>query len=112
MRLRPAVADPEARTPMANSSPPDRLAWYRRMLVIRRFEEKVQELFMGSYIQGTTHLCQGQEAVVMGGQAFRTPPRAVSMPADLLVPYSPPLEDEIIPSADAIAEAARAAVRG
>lgn len=50
--------------------------------------------------------------LVMGGQAFRVAPRAVSMPADLLVPYSPPLEDEIIPSADAIAEAARAAVRG
>lgn len=50
--------------------------------------------------------------LVMGGQAFISPPRAVSMPADLLVPYSPPLEDEMIPSVDVIAEAARAAVRG
>lgn len=44
----------------------DRLAWYRQMLVIRRFEDKVQELFMGGHIEGTTHLCQGQEAVSVG----------------------------------------------
>jgi pyruvate dehydrogenase E1 component alpha subunit len=36
------------------------------MLEIRRFEEKVQELFMAGHIQGTTHLCQGQEAVSVG----------------------------------------------
>ena len=54
---------------MTDSSPPDRLAWYRRMLEIRRFEEKVQELFMGGHIQGTTHLCQGQEAVSVGSIA-------------------------------------------
>ena len=28
------------------SSPPDRLVWYRTMVRIRLFEEKVQELFM------------------------------------------------------------------
>ena len=36
------------------------------MLEIRLFEEKVQELFMAGLIQGTTHLCQGQEAVSVG----------------------------------------------
>ena len=36
------------------------------MLRIRLFEEKVQELFTGGSIQGTTHLCQGQEAVSVG----------------------------------------------
>lgn len=45
---------------------PDRVAWYRKMLEIRLFEEKVQELFMSGAIQGTTHLCQGQEAVSVG----------------------------------------------
>ena len=40
--------------------------WYRRMLEIRLFEEKVQELFMEGLIEGTTHLCQGQEAVSVG----------------------------------------------
>ena len=38
----------------------------RQMLEIRLFEEKVQELFMQGQIQGTTHLCQGQEAVCVG----------------------------------------------
>ena len=36
------------------------------------------------------------------------PPRAVGLPDDLLISYSPPLEDEIIPSVDAIASAAEA----
>jgi pyruvate dehydrogenase E1 component alpha subunit len=42
------------------------LAWQRRMLEIRFFEEKVQELFMQGLVEGTTHLCQGQEAVSVG----------------------------------------------
>ena len=44
----------------------DRPDWFRRMLEIRLFEEKVQELFMQGLIEGTTHLCQGQEAVSVG----------------------------------------------
>jgi TPP-dependent pyruvate/acetoin dehydrogenase alpha subunit len=44
----------------------DRIAWLRKMLEIRLFEDKVQELFMEGRIQGTTHLCQGQEAVCVG----------------------------------------------
>lgn len=43
-----------------------RTDWYETMLRIRLFEEKVQELFTGGSIQGTTHLCQGQEAVSVG----------------------------------------------
>jgi acetoin:2,6-dichlorophenolindophenol oxidoreductase subunit alpha len=43
-----------------------RLAWHRRMLLIRVFEDKVQQLFMSGRIEGTTHLCQGQEAVSVG----------------------------------------------
>jgi pyruvate dehydrogenase E1 component alpha subunit len=39
------------------------------MVEIRLFEEKVQELFMSGLIQGTTHLCQGQEAVSVGSIA-------------------------------------------
>jgi acetoin:2,6-dichlorophenolindophenol oxidoreductase subunit alpha len=42
------------------------MQWFRRMIEIRLFEEKVQELFMEGLIQGTTHLCQGQEAVSVG----------------------------------------------
>ena len=44
----------------------ERVAWLRKMLEIRLFEDKVQELFMEGRIQGTTHLYQGQEAVAVG----------------------------------------------
>jgi pyruvate/2-oxoglutarate/acetoin dehydrogenase E1 component len=48
--------------------------------------------------------------LVQAGTAFKAPPRAVSLPHDMLIPYSPTLEDEIIPSADAVAAAARASL--
>jgi pyruvate dehydrogenase E1 component alpha subunit len=51
---------------MTDPVQPDRVAWFRKMVEIRLFEEKVQELFMSGTIQGTTHLCQGQEAVSVG----------------------------------------------
>src|SRR5205823_4092332 len=41
-------------------------ALYRRMLLIRRFEERVQSLFLRGEIYGTTHLYSGQEAVAVG----------------------------------------------
>ena len=44
----------------------DRTEWLRKMIEIRLFEDKVQELFMQGQIQGTTHLCQGQEGVCVG----------------------------------------------
>ena len=44
---------------------------YVSMLRIRRFEEEVQRLFLRGEVHGTTHLCNGQEAV--GGRA--SPPR-------------------------------------
>jgi len=58
---------------MTISPAPDRFAWYRMMVRIRLFEEKVQELFMSGQIQGTTHLCQGQEAVSVGAIAAMRP---------------------------------------
>lgn len=42
------------------------LDWFRSIVTIREFEEKVQALFLEGQIQGTTHLCQGQEAVSVG----------------------------------------------
>ncbi len=50
-----------------------RLEWYRQMVRIRVFEDKVQELFMSGRIEGTTHLCQGQEAVSVGSIAAMEP---------------------------------------
>lgn len=49
--------------------------------------------------------------LTMGAVAWRRPPRAVSLPPDLPVPYSPPLEDAVLPSVEAISAAARAACR-
>ena len=46
--------------------------------------------------------------LTMGGIEWRRPPRAVSLPDHLLIPYSPTLEDAVIPSAESIAEAASA----
>jgi pyruvate dehydrogenase E1 component alpha subunit len=54
-------------------TPIDRIAWYRTMVTIRIFEDKVQELFMQGLIEGTTHLCQGQEAVSVGAIAAMRP---------------------------------------
>lgn len=45
-----------------------RTEWYRKMVEIRLFEEKTQELSMQGLI-GSTHLSQGQEAVSVGAIA-------------------------------------------
>ena len=42
------------------------LELYRRMLLIRRFEDTVQMLFQRGEVPGTTHLYSGQEAVATG----------------------------------------------
>ena len=39
---------------------------YRRMTLIRGFEELVQSLFLKGLVHGTTNLCSGQEAVEVG----------------------------------------------
>jgi pyruvate dehydrogenase E1 component alpha subunit len=44
----------------------ERSHWYETMLRIRLFEERALALFMSGAIQGTTHLCDGQEAVSTG----------------------------------------------
>ena len=41
-------------------------AFLRRMWEIRAFEEATQRLFTSGLVRGSTHLCQGQEAVVVG----------------------------------------------
>lgn len=39
---------------------------FRRLLRIRGFEDRVHESFVSGLVFGTTHLCQGQEAVSVG----------------------------------------------
>ncbi len=43
-----------------------KLNFYKRMLLIRTFEEKINSLFSRGIIFGTTHLCIGQEASAVG----------------------------------------------
>ena len=43
-----------------------RRAWFHTMVLIRAFEDKVQQLFMQGLVAGTTHLAQGQEAIPVG----------------------------------------------
>ena len=50
----------------AAPSPEDRLEWLRAMLEIRAFEDECQRLFAQGLVRGSTHLCQGQEAVAVG----------------------------------------------
>jgi TPP-dependent pyruvate/acetoin dehydrogenase alpha subunit len=53
---------------MTPADEPRGAAWYRKMVEIRFFEEKTQELSMQGLI-GSTHLAQGQEAVSVGAIA-------------------------------------------
>jgi acetoin:2,6-dichlorophenolindophenol oxidoreductase subunit alpha len=46
--------------------PDQALELYRRIRLIRRFEETVQSLFLRGEVHGTTHLYIGQEAVATG----------------------------------------------
>lgn len=50
--------------------------------------------------------------LAMDGIALEAPPRAVSLPEDLLIAYAPPLEDATIPSVGVIAGAVRETVNG
>src|SRR5205807_9552279 len=44
----------------------DLVELYRRMLLIRRFEEQVEELYKGAKMAGLAHLYIGEEAVAVG----------------------------------------------
>ena len=74
----PSGAKPTASTKAPgtgdNSVTPEQLkAFYRDMLLIRRFEERAGQLYGMGLIGGFCHLYIGQEAVVVGMQAAITP---------------------------------------
>lgn len=56
----------------------DRAARLERMVEIRRFEDRVKELFGEGRVHGTTHLAQGQEAVAVGLAAALRPTDTVT----------------------------------
>jgi acetoin:2,6-dichlorophenolindophenol oxidoreductase subunit alpha len=53
----------------ARPSTETRMAWYRAMLEIRFFEDEVERMYARGAVRGSTHLCQGQEAVAVGACA-------------------------------------------
>lgn len=53
-------------TPAENPSGADQFELLRQMLEIRLFEDECQRLFARGDVRGSTHLCQGQEAVSVG----------------------------------------------
>jgi TPP-dependent pyruvate/acetoin dehydrogenase alpha subunit len=57
---------PDTRIEAAGIDTPHELDLYRRMLLIRRFEERVYLLYLQGEIPGTLHQSQGQEAVAVG----------------------------------------------
>ncbi len=64
---RGSVLEPAAESESNDRIDSDRLVrFYQKMLLIRAFEDKVHEGFQRNLIFGTTHLCQGQEAVSVG----------------------------------------------
>ncbi len=58
--------------------PESRLRHYRTMHLIRRFDDRVMELFGQGLISGTAHACCGQEASAMGVCAALGPGDAVT----------------------------------
>jgi acetoin:2,6-dichlorophenolindophenol oxidoreductase subunit alpha len=51
----------------------DRLEWLRAMHEIRIFEGECHRLFAQGLVRGSTHLCDGQEAVVVGAASALQP---------------------------------------
>jgi acetoin:2,6-dichlorophenolindophenol oxidoreductase subunit alpha len=64
----PAVASQATRDPRLErrAALADPMERYRRMVEIRRTEDQVKELFAEGLVAGSTHTCQGQEAVSVG----------------------------------------------
>lgn len=56
----------------------DRVERYRRMVEIRVLEDTIQRLFLEGHVDGTTHTCQGQEAVAVGIAAAVRPTDTVA----------------------------------
>jgi TPP-dependent pyruvate/acetoin dehydrogenase alpha subunit len=60
------ATEPTQAPAAAGLEPEEANELYRRMRLIRRFEETVQALFLRGEVHGTTHLYVGQEAVATG----------------------------------------------
>ena len=73
MRYSRALYMTVARVPATEADRSELERLYLAMLRIRLFEDAVLRQFMANTIEGTTHLCQGQEAVSVGVCAALAP---------------------------------------
>jgi pyruvate dehydrogenase E1 component alpha subunit len=66
------AADPDVKSSknqiprLPDLQPQEKIALFRKMLLIRRFEEKAKQAFTQAKIKGFCHLYNGQEAVAVG----------------------------------------------
>lgn len=51
---------------LSDPLPDDAVDLFAQMVRIRAFEDSIMKLFSDGLVRGSTHLCQGQEAVVVG----------------------------------------------
>lgn len=56
-----------------DGAPDDAEALLEKMLEIRHFEDEVMGLFSKNLVRGSTHLCQGQEAITVGVASVTIP---------------------------------------
>jgi pyruvate dehydrogenase E1 component beta subunit len=89
------------------------LRWLRPLDLpaVRRSVEKTGRLLV---VEEQVHAAGWGATIVseltIGGVHWASAPRRLSLPDDLPIPYTPPLEDEVLPSVDAIVASARASV--
>ncbi|HKD97367.1 MAG TPA: thiamine pyrophosphate-dependent dehydrogenase E1 component subunit alpha [Micromonosporaceae bacterium] len=68
----PGVDPASLYRPPGTVEPVTRLALYRQLVRMRRFEKRAYDLFMQNLVKGTSHLSLGMEAVAAGfGEAMR-----------------------------------------
>jgi pyruvate dehydrogenase E1 component beta subunit len=90
------------------------LRWLRPLdtASVRKSVEKTGRLLI---VEEQVHVAGWGASLIsqltMAGLEWKTLPRAISLPDNLLIPYTPDLEDAVIPSAERIAEGARAALK-
>jgi pyruvate/2-oxoglutarate/acetoin dehydrogenase E1 component len=79
---------------------------------VRRSVEKTGRLLV---VEEQVHVAGWGATLIsqlaMSGFAWKSLPRAISLPDNMPIPYTPELEDAVIPSAEAIAEGARATLK-
>ena len=78
------------------------------VVIVRSSVERTGRLVV---VEEQVHACGWGATLIsnlaVAGVSLEAPPRVVALPDDVLIPYSPSLEDAIIPGVSAIADAVR-----